>query len=101
MTEKYYSSNSSPESIPVENKLKSRVLLLKHLATEIWPWKTSVAKLILVVSRLSDLKFKMEELNFAVKGLQNKVTCLEEKRALIKTKTSDGKFTSIEKTVNS
>ena len=33
------------------------------------------------VSRLSNLKSKMEELNFAVKGLQNKVTCLEEERA--------------------
>ena len=35
----------------------------------------------LSVFRLSDLKSKMEELNFAVKGLQNKVTCLEEDRS--------------------
>ena len=47
--------------------LKSRVLRLKHLATEIWSWKTSIAKLILVISRLSDLKTKNEELNFAAK----------------------------------
>ena len=29
---------------------------------------------------LSDLKTKTEELNFSVKGLHSKVTCLEEER---------------------
>ena len=35
-------------------------------------------KIDLVISRLSVLQTKMEELNFAVKGLQSKVTRLEE-----------------------
>ena len=35
----------------------------------------------LVKSRLSDMKTKVEELNFAAKGLQNNVTCLEEEGA--------------------
>ena len=40
-------------------------------------------------------------MNFSVKGLHSKVTCLEEERDGIKTKSLDEKFTSMEKTVNS
>ena len=37
-------------------------------------------KLILVISWLSDLKIKMEKLNFAVNVLRSRVTCLEEEQ---------------------
>ena len=35
-------------------------------------------KIDLVISWFFDMKTRMEELNFQVKGLQSKVTCLEE-----------------------
>ena len=55
-------------------------------------------KIELGISRLR-LKTKLEELKFAIKGPQSYVRCLEKERAWIKTKTSDEKFTSMEKTV--
>ena len=38
-------------------------------------------KIDLMLSRLSDLKTKLEELNFVARGLQSEVTCLEEEGA--------------------
>ncbi|CAH3122876.1 unnamed protein product [Pocillopora meandrina] len=56
------------------------------------------SKIDLVLSKLSNLETKMEELNAAVKGLQSKVTSLEREVDSVKTKqkTLDEYFTSME-----
>ena len=56
-------------------------------------------KIDLVLSKLSNLETKMEELNGAVKGLQSKVTSLEIEVDSVKTKQKalDDNFTSLEK----
>ena len=56
------------------------------------------SKIDLVLSKLSNLETKMEELNVAVKGLQSKVTCLEMDvdSVKMKQKALDDNFTSLE-----
>ena len=92
-----YRSDSEPS--PEDKKLKESNSPAKIESDEDGVMEVLGPKIDLVLSKLSNVEAKMEELNVAVKGLQSKVTSLEIEVVSVKTKqiALDDNFTSIEK----
>ena len=92
-----YRSDSEPS--PEDKRLKESNSPAKIESDEDGVMEVLGPKIDLVLSKLSNVEAKMEELNVAVKGLQSKVTSLEIEVVSVKTKqiALDDNFTSIEK----
>ena len=70
-------NRSDPEPSPEDKRLKESNSLAKISSDEDEVMEVLGPKIDLVLSKLSNLETKLEELNVAVKGLQSKVTSLE------------------------
>ena len=95
-----YCSDSEPS--PEDKRLKESNSPAKISGNEVGEdgaMEVVGPKIDLVLSKLSNVEAKMEELNVAVKKLQSKVTSLEIEVVSVKTKqiALDDNFTSIEK----
>ena len=99
ITPKRKSSNrSDSEPSPEDKRLKESNSPAKTSCDEDEVMEALGSKIDLVLSKLSNLETKMEELNVAVKGLQSKVTYLEMDvdSVKMKQKALDDNFTSLE-----
>ena len=100
ITPKRKSSNrSDSEPSPEDKRLKESNSPAKISSDEDEVMEALGPKIDLVLSKLSNLETKMEELNVAVKGLQSKVMTLEIEVDSVKTKQKalDDNFTSLER----
>ena len=93
------SHRSDSEQSPEDKRLKESNSPAKIPSDEDEVMEVLGPKIDLVLSKLSNLETKMEELNGAVNGLQSKVTSLEIEVDSVKTKQKvlDDNFTSLEK----
>ena len=91
-----YRSYSEPS--PEDKRLKESNSPAKISCDEDEVMEALGSKIDLVLSKLSDLGTKMEELNAAVKGLQSKITSSEREvdSVKMKQKALDDNFTSME-----
>ena len=91
-------SRSISEPSPEDKRLKESNSPAKISSDEDEVMEVLGPKIDLVLSKLSNLETKMEQLNVAVKGLQSKVTSLEIEADSVKAKQKalDDNFTSME-----